>query len=387
MHWDRSVRGGTQTAQSHHDPAPFARLRVLRDPILMKITDVRYRRHDLRLAEPYTIAYETIDRATNLTLELHTADGRHVGYGCAAPDPEVTGEDGDAVEAVLREVIEPYLRGAEAFAYARIIRDLRDDGRVGPSALCMVDAALHDLIARYAELPLFELLGGFRREIPTSVTVGILPPDETLERVREWRRRGFNIVKIKGGASLQGDLERLTLIRELYPELRLRFDGNQGYTEGQAIEFATRARGLAIEIFEQPIAVRNEAGLGEVTDATRLRVMADESLKTLGDAFRLAQHERVDMVNIKLQKVGGLIEGIAIDAVGRAAGLEAMVGCLDECSLGIAAGLHFALGRPNVLYADLDGHLDLVHDPYAGLFTIVDGVMRPGGGYGVGVVK
>ena len=352
----------------------------------MKIAHVRYRRHDLRLAEPYTIAYETIDRATNLVLELHTADGRHVGYGCAAPDPEVTGEDGDAVEAVIRDVLEPYLTGAEAFAYARIVRDLRDDGRVGPSALCMVDAALHDLVARYAELPLYELLGGFRREIPTSVTIGILPVDETLERARAWWGRGFRIIKVKGGASLAEDVEKLTLLREVYPALTLRFDGNQGYTEAQAIDFAARVRPLGIEIFEQPITVRDEPGLGEVTGRTKLPVMADESLKTLSDAFRLARYGRVDMVNIKLQKVGGLLEGLAINAVGRAAGLEAMVGCLDECSLGIAAGLHFALSRPNVRYADLDGHLDLEADPYAGIFHLEGGVMRPGPGYGVGAV-
>ena len=352
----------------------------------MKISHVRHRRHDLTLAEPYTIAYETIDRATNLVLELHTPDGRHVGYGCAAPDPEVTGEDGDAVEACIREVIEPYLRGQEAFAYARIIRDLRDDPRVGPSALCMVDTALHDLMARYAELPLYELLGGFRHEIATSVTVGILPVDETLERVRDYWARGFRIVKVKGGSSLGGDVEKLTLIRELYPALTLRFDGNQGYTEAQAIDFAARVRPLDIEIFEQPIAVRDEPGLGKVTDGTHLPVMADESLKTLTDAFRLAQHGRVDMVNIKLQKVGGLQEGLAINSVAQSAGMEAMGGCLDECSMGIAAGLHFALSRPNIAYADLDGHLDLVTDPYAGLFTLEGGVLRPGRGFGIGMV-
>lgn len=350
----------------------------------MRITAVEYERHDLRLAEPYTIAYETIDRASNFILRLHATDGprEYVGIGCAAPDVPVTGETAAEVEAAIRDVIAPALTGEQPLAYARLLRDLEG---VGPSALCMVDTALHDLVARRADMPLYRFLGAYRDAIATSVTVGILPVDETLERVRAWHARGFTIVKVKGGASLGADLERLTLIRELFPDLTLRFDGNQGYTEAEAIDFSARARPLGLEILEQPTTVHDEPALGAVTARVRLPVMADESLKTLADAFRLARDGRVDMVNIKLQKVGGIQEGLAVNAVARAAGLEAMVGCMDECAVGIAAGLHFALSRANVTCADLDGHLDFVDDPYADtLFTLEGGVLRPNPGPGLG---
>ena len=347
----------------------------------MRIVRVEYERHDLELREPYTIAYETIDRATNFVLLLIT-DGGLVGRGCAAPDPGVTGENPEEVERAIRDVIVPLLTGRDPFRYALLLEELCP--RLKSSALAMVDLALHDLLAKRARLPLYQLLGGFRDCIATSVTVTIVGLEETLRRAADFVDRGFFIIKVKGGLDVAEDLERLTALRRHYPDLVLRFDGNQGYDLEQALRFVAGAQPLGVEILEQPTSMGDAATLGAVSLGGDLPVMADESLKTLQDAFHLTRHDFTDMINIKLQKVGGLTPALHINSVARAAGNEVMVGCLDECGLGIAAGLHFALSRPNVVYADLDGHLDFVHGPFGGLVRLTGGVLWPNGEDGLG---
>lgn len=94
----------------------------------------------------------------------------------------------------------------------------------------------------------------------------------------------------------------------------------------------------------------------------------------------------MDMVNLKLQKLGGSDAANLVNGLARAAGLEVMVGCTDECALSIAAGLAFALSRKNVDVADLDGHLDLLDDPTHACVGLAAGRLTPSDGPGFGLV-
>lgn len=352
----------------------------------MKITNIEYFRLDMPLATPYTIAYETVSQTTNIILKLTTNTGV-TGWGCAAPDLEVTGETADDVIYNIKNTVTGLLKGESPFQLARVTHELKRLCPKASSTMAMVDIALYDLMARQAKIPLYQLLGGYRNKISTSITIGILPLDETIEQAGLFFKQGFTILKLKGGLNLAEDIEKILKLREKYGnDFLLRYDANQGYTPAQSIEFINETKSAKIEILEQPTKQKKEAQLGEVTNNIDIPVMADESIKTLKDSFRLASNKLIDMVNIKIMKVGGILESQHINSVAKAAGMEVMVGCIDECALGISAGLHFALSRPNIEYADLDGHLDLLNDPFSNLFDLKDGVLYPSQHPGLGKV-
>ncbi len=351
----------------------------------MKITGVEAWLVTMRLGRPYTAAYDTLETASNVFLRVLT-DRRSVGYGCAAPDEHDTGETTDTVLETIATVVEPAIKGADPLRPALLRERLAQALRDQPSVRAALDMALWDILGKKAELPIWKLLGGYRDRMTTSVTVGILPEHETVAQARQWVRQGFKILKLKGGLDVQSDVTRVFKVREAVgDEIGLRFDANEGYTVEEALWFIDQIRPARMELLEQPTLQGHPDFLRQVTRRGGIPVMADESLTTLRDAFRLASEDVVDMLNVKLMKVGGIAEALEINAVAKAAQLEVMVGCLDESALGIAAALHFALADRNVAYADLDGHLELHDDPAAGAVQIEDGTLflrdQPGLGF------
>jgi L-alanine-DL-glutamate epimerase-like enolase superfamily enzyme len=350
----------------------------------MKITRIETWPVTMRLKEPYAIAYETVEQVTNVFLRLETNEAV-MGYGCAAPDLEVTGETPKGVLRALEDIVRPAIKGSDPLRFAMILERLKPRLKDQPSTLAALDMALYDILGKKSGLPLWRLLGGYRDRMRTSVTIGILPEKETIERARDWVREGFKCLKIKGGQDVDSDIQRIIKVREAVGKgIELRFDANQGFSVEDTLRFFQETQRVGLELIEQPTPRREPDLLSHVTQRVPIPVMADESLMTLRDAFRIARRGLADMVNVKLMKVGGISEAIQINGVARSAGLEVMVGCMDEAALGIVAGLHFALARPNVAYADLDGHLDLIEDPSDGAVTLRKGILFPTNKPGLG---
>jgi L-alanine-DL-glutamate epimerase-like enolase superfamily enzyme len=343
----------------------------------MKISRLEAWPVTMPMAEPYTLTYQAYESAHNVFVRLVT-DRRIVGHSCVAPDEFVTAETPGSVLERLQEVVEPAVRGADPLAREEIVEELRPQLHDEPAALAALDVALWDILAQKCGLPLWQLLGGRRSQIATSVTIGILSEEETVDRARHWVRQGFRILKMKAGHDVGVDVARVHQIRQAVgPEVELCVDANQAFTVEQAVWFVGETSNARLAYLEQPTPQGEPALLGEIRRQCDVPVMADESLITLDDAMAIARRELVESINVKISRVGGISEALRILSVARAAGIEAMVGCMDESALGIAAGLHLALGRSEVGRADLDGHLGLQNDPADGVVQLHNGMVYP----------
>lgn len=350
----------------------------------MKITKIETWSVNLKLTEPYTIAYDSFDSVVNVFLRIETDRGI-IGYGCAAPDEHVTGETPESNFQAIQDVVSPLLQGADPIRSAKLLEDLKRQIPTQLSVLAAVDMALYDIPGKFAGLPVWKLLGGFRDRMMTSITIGILPEQETVERARDWIAQGFKCLKLKGGNDVECDVVRVIKTREAVGDaIEIRFDANQGYTIDQTVYFIKKTQPARLEFIEQPTPKDNPDALNYLTTHVSLPVMADESVINRHDALRLARYNLAKLVNIKLMKVGGISEALQIEAVAHSAGVEVMAGCMDESALAIAAGLHFALARSNVIYADLDGHIGLLNDPFAGSVILRDGILFPSDKPGLG---
>ncbi len=354
----------------------------------MKITASNCWVQHFILKEGYSIAYEdNINACDNVFLTLETDEGL-VGSGMAAPDMMITGEDAASVLETYNSHIEAVMKGEDPFYYSRLYEELRVAIPGQSSALAMVEIALYDLMAQRAGVPLYKFLGGYKEKILTSVTIGIMEERSALQRAKTLLKMGIKSIKIKGGKDVERDIRLIGLMRDLIGDsLALTFDANQGYSLIESAHFIRNTKSANLELIEQPTSPELTSQWHLLRQEGNVPIMADESLKKLSDSFSLTSRQAVDFLNVKLMKVGGITPALQINSSARSADVRCMMGCMDESSLGIAAGLHVALARPNFSHADLDSWLDMEDDPFAGLVILNDGYLYPRQTPGLGVMK
>jgi L-alanine-DL-glutamate epimerase-like enolase superfamily enzyme len=324
----------------------------------------------LELAETFIIARESQD-----TVELVEVEIRHdgvTGYGEAAPIDRYR-EDVASASAWLAEAAS--LLGDDPWALDEIHARLPAGEQAARGAL---DAALHDLCAKHAGIPLYRLLGLRASGPPTSWTVWLGDPDDMARRAEAVAGR-FLRLKLKLGGRDGLDVDRVRAVRSV-TEVPLQVDVNEYWSPEEAEDALPRLAELGVEYCEQPLPAGDPAG-EKLRASSPIPIYVDEDCHTLADVAACA--ERAHGINIKLAKSGGVREAVRMAAAARALGLGVMLGCMVESGLGIAPGAHIASLCDHV---DLDGNLLLREDPWPGV-RLVDGVQTPSDVPGLGVSK
>lgn len=338
----------------------------------MRITSIDLYRAPMPMKTPFKVAIGVTTTSQSLFVRIHTDSGL-VGIGEGNIFTPVVGETPDSVWAAAPTLARTLI-GTDPLDIEGRARQMRKHLPNNTTLRSAVEIALWDCLGRAAAMPLFAVLGGRRRAIVTDNTCGLETPAVMAERAARFKDRGFKVIKVKLGTDLATDLERMRAIRDAVgPAFTLRIDANQGWSRTTARTALVALAEFNPELVEQPVVAADIDGLAELRRGTSIPIMADESLFDEHDALRLVAAGACDYFNIKLAKAGGITTALRINAIGEAAHIPCMIGCMTDAGIAISAAVHLASARENIVFADLDGADMLAVDPVMGGFAYAPG--------------
>jgi L-alanine-DL-glutamate epimerase-like enolase superfamily enzyme len=333
----------------------------------MKITAAQAIPDQFRMIMPFRTA-NVVNEVVGLTFVVIETDAGLTGFGEAYPAYEVTGETQAATVDVLENYIFPYLIGAEIedLDGVRDLKQAYDPDRgpqivaANPGAKAAVDMALLDLAAKKADLPLCRLLNPeapAELSVPLTGAVGIMDAVEGAVAVGRLQvDNGLARLKVKVGLNDDHDLKVIDALKSALPETSLCLDANQGWVNWEgAARFFERLGEDAVEYVEQPLLADDYLGLVELRKRFPIKIMADESIHTPGQARTLIEMGAVDFLNLKLMKHGGLLNSLTICDLAAERGVKCQVGSMGENVIASAAGAHLFLSHANLIHAELIG--------------------------------
>lgn len=316
---------------------------------------VHFQTFDLPLEHPFTISRGTV--TTQSTLIVRAEYRGHVGLGEATTNTYY-GVTIDSMQAAL-DAVAGELEGYVLENPAELWKQLSPKLSKSPFAQCALDCAVWDVYGKLHEKPLWQLWGFEESDPypPSCFTIGLDTIEVMQQKLAE--NPDWPVYKIKVGPD--GGLERVRALREC-TQAKFRVDANCAWEADSVLEYAEQLAALGVELIEQPLPADQYDAMRGLKGKAAIPLMADESCQVEADVDRCIPC--FDAINIKLVKCGGLSPARRMIARAKQRGLQVMVGCMTESSVGISAGVHLL---PLLDYADLDGALLLDRDIATGL--------------------
>jgi len=317
----------------------------------------------IRFAEPFRITGYVFEAMPSIIAQI--ADGESFGRGEAAGVYYL----GDGQDHML-EMIAPVRGKIEA----GLTRDELQEALPPCGARNALDCALWELDSRLEQVPVWKL-AGVPKPKPLITTFTLPADDPSVLALKVGRLSFAKAIKLKLDGDVDTDRERMKVVRNARPDVWLGVDANQGFVVANLDALGSAAREHSISLIEQPLKRGDEASL-EGWDPG-IPVAADESILDLIELQDRAKY--FDVINIKLDKCGGLTEALKMERAARVLGKRVMVGCMGGSTLAMAPG--FVLGQICDI-VDLDGPYGLAEDPLAELIYRDGAIFVPEGLWG-----
>ena len=322
----------------------------------MKIKNIRTATLKAPLKNPFITSLRRVNALEDLVVIIECDEGS-LGYGEGAQTPVITGETLGSIIATI-EYIKPHIIGLEIEDLDTILHLVHTLILKNTTAKSALEIALYDLKAKSLKLPLYKMLGGTKTHFKTDITISMGEIDKMISDSLEAVNLGYDTLKIKIGDNPQKDVERIIAIHDvLEKNITLRLDANQGWSAEESVTLlhALEKRDIIAEFIEQPVAADDIEGLKYIKERVHTPLLADESIFSLQDAKKLLELQAIDYVNIKLAKTAGITQALQLADLSASFGIKCMMGCMLEGPISVAAGVHVASAKADIItMLDLD---------------------------------
>jgi L-alanine-DL-glutamate epimerase-like enolase superfamily enzyme len=329
--------------------------------------------YDLQLRHTFTIANSS-RKHTPAMLTRIEFDGI-IGYGEASMPPYL----GESIETATRFLsLVDLSQFHDPFQMDDILQYVDSILTGNTAAKAAIDIALHDLVGKIFNQPWYKIWGYNSTYTPnTSFTIGIDTPAIVRQKVLE--AEPYKLLKVKLGMTT--DREMIETIRSV-TDKPICVDVNQGWTDrAKALDMIFWLKEKGVIFVEQPMPKTALDDMAWLTENSPLPTIADEALQRLPD---VAKAKGVyNGINIKLMKCTGMREAQQMLTLAHSLGLKVMIGCMTETSCAVSAAAQLA---PKADWADLDGNLLILNDPYSGM-KITDGKITLTDLPGIGITQ
>jgi O-succinylbenzoate synthase len=299
------------------------------------IKRLELREISLRLKSPFETSFGKAFERRILIVTAFDIDGC-VGYGeCTAPGaPFFNHETIDTAWAVISGFIAPMLASA-CPANAGEVRGILSAIKGNRMAIGGVEAAIWDLEAKKAGIPLWRHLGGTRKEIECGVSIGLQESPEILvEKVTDEVESGYQRIKLK--IKPGQDFEFVKAVRSRFPDIRLSVDANSAYELERDTKLFEQLDEFGLLMFEQPLSAGDLIDHAKLQKRIKTPICLDESIACFRDARHAIEIDACRIINIKLGRVGGHAEAIAIQEYASQHDIPVWCGGMLESGIGRA---------------------------------------------------
>lgn len=348
---------------------------------------------DIPTTRVHRLSFGAITAQNYVIVRIRNSDGV-VGIGEASTigGPAWAEESTETIKTIIDTYLAPRLLGRDPRDMRALSSEMNKWVKGNRFAKAAVEMALLDMVARCANMPAVQLLGGVVQDrIELAWTLASGDTDIDIEEGEaKLAQRLHRVFKLKiGYGDPQADVTHVTRIaRHFGARARIQVDVNQAWDELTATRSIAALQDAGVALVEQPVARHDLGAMRRLAARFDLAIMADESLATAHDAIEIVRQEAADVFALKLTKAGGPWATLQCAAIAQAAGIPLYGGCMLESGVGTAAYLHvFAALSGMTQGCELFGPLLLKEDILTQGLTYGDFAihLHQGPGFGVDI--